>query len=245
MPLTPELAVKRRPVQLERTPPQFGAFSLQFDPMLLQGPSMSAPGLGISILGLEESLQPPPTIPAARAESLMLTPEITPAKLRLGKHPQSLPLAQSSCAEEPVTPDRPTMASRILGPRQLFIDDSDSESELPLPNPFLSPLIKPAASFGGSLAGNPFVGGRRRGPQVNFDTHLELVNHTTGKRIVKPLLKAHRHIKPKQLNFDLEAESHKTPHEITNRYINLSTNNAVNLKPRNSLGFQIYEDSDE
>lgn len=71
-------------------------------------------------------------------------------------------------------------------------DESDSESTT-MQNPFLESTPArdpPATTFGNNSR-----------PAVNYDTHLELVNHRTGERKVELLLESQRQLKPKKLDF--------------------------------------------
>lgn len=227
--MTPELA-RKPPPQGSRTPPRQGTSG--------HHPSHQYP-----------EFEPPPVIP----REMMMTPEFTPVKHRLFPGTEGSLLLEDGYrssfvppTECPKTPPRPTINTEPAGPRRLFADfdsDDDDDESHPIINPFLvndnDNDDETTNITADTLADdNPFWGRRKRMLLVNLDTHIEYINHTTGKRLTKPVDPAHRHLKPSALRFD------NIPHEITDRYINQSGNHAIFLKPKHSLGFRIHEDED-
>lgn len=152
---------------------------------------------------------------------------------------------------------------------------SDCESESSVVNPFVIDETTARKRPSSRLLFEENSESRRKSSVVNYDTHIELIQHGTGMRIFRPVSPSHLHIKPRALNFEETGESdvttktsehykgldlmgyeplsllpvqprnQKIPHEITNRYISQTSNNAINLKPKNSLGFQIYDDNNQ
>ena len=224
--MTPELA--RKPPPGSRTPPHQGTSACHRSPTLPEYPYF----------------EPPPVIP----REMMMTPEFTPVKHRLFSDTEGSLLVRDDLLsfapslECPKTPPRPTVNVEPVGPRRLFADfdsDDDDDDSRPLTNPFLvQDEEDTTASRETPADDNPFWGRRKRVLLLNLDTHIEYINHTTGKRLTQPVAPAHRHLKPSALRFD------NIPHEITDRYINHSGNHVINLKPKHSLGFRIHEDDD-
>lgn len=82
-----------------------------------------------------------------------------------------------------------------------FSSDEDSDDETatsPLVNPFVEPRAAGTKPRKMTRGANPFASSKQL---VNFDTHMELINHRTGERRVELLLDSQRKFKPKKLDF--------------------------------------------
>lgn len=116
---------------------------------------------------------------------------------------------------------------------------------------------------------NPFVSQNPSG--IDYATQLELVNHRTGKRVVRDLPLSAQNIKPKKLNFSNAAgtpSSRLAPPsppflntcspskypipssrnkdtdrgDLNKKFVLKNLNNFINIKPKNGLDFEIFND---
>lgn len=137
-----------------------------------------------------------------------------------------------------------------------------------LPNPFIESNAKGLKRQ--ISIHNPFVS---KQPTIDYNTHTELINKHTGERITRELTSRERAIKPKKLNFDgiinlsspplLPAQSQLTfsptpspssspfsrkramTGEINKKYVLKSLNNTINIKLKNELDFEIFNDDEK
>lgn len=107
------------------------------------------------------------------------------------------------------------------------VDDLAKIPRIELENPF----IENKPNFQSSLL-----------PQsIDLATHMELVNHRTGKKIVRELSDEERKFKPRKLLFARDAD-----YDIANKYLDSSMGKKFTMETGKSsnLGFSIFSDED-
>ncbi|KAG7664523.1 uncharacterized protein J8A68_001949 [[Candida] subhashii] len=112
-----------------------------------------------------------------------------------------------------------------------------------LENPFLTPPI--SRRSGGVVS--------REEDGIDRSTHIEYINHTTGKRTIKKMTASQMKIQPKRLNFDafkqdepkrLNFDTFKHD-DINSRYVGRNLHNLVNVKSKSGLDFHIFNDDEK
>lgn len=146
--------------------------------------------------------------------------------------------------EEPVTPpSKPRIEQKpVFDPfpdtpeGHLVIVDVDELKSIPKWNP-ANPFV--------SL--DPIETKTPETSQIDFSTHLELVNHRTGERRIEELSDEQRRMKPRRLDFSQhEGLPVKPNYNITNRYIENTLGPKFSMdysQAKRSAGFDIFSSS--
>lgn len=148
-------------------------------------------------------------------------------------------------AATPTTPPL-KIIRQVRPPKLRSYEDSDDEDHvqivdysvvdrLPrqkLENPFLGPKISVQAAS----------------PAVDYSTHMELINHTTGEKKVQELTEEQRRFKPRRLVFTQDVSPVKVNYNIANKFIGKNMGKSFTMgesQAKSVLGFSIFSDSDE
>ena len=160
-------------------------------------------------------------------------------------HDEVLLSSPTTCIRSSATTD-PTCASHESSPASTLVLGTPST---PPPLPRIEPkaVFEPFDSTANSVVAfstdelrrlpkyrppNPFMALsprklRRRSSNINYSTHLELLNHRTGERRVEELSDEQRAMKPRKLDFSgYSSVSGRPDYNITNKYL------ANSLRPK-------------
>lgn len=100
---------------------------------------------------------------------------------------------------------------------------------------------------------NPFIEvepAKQEQPQIqsiDLSTHMELVNHRTGKKIIKKLTEKQQRFKPRKLLFTQDVKPISVDFNIANQFIDNSIGKNFTMDSgsgQSKLGFSIFSDSD-